>query len=552
MKKNTLFAALLAAAICAMPLAGCDSEAPDGKPFEIENYATELPESMSVSSRFREIPAFTTMQTIHMRLRSLMNNPEMALEYGTGENEDNCRLYSMKREAAATGWYASISVYSGSSPYLILTTLTDSSDYVYQIAWPTGELLLEETFTSAPDLTTGGGYYETESGESVRWYGLTYYPEDGEPQAFYTAYADGAWKKLSEKDIYGEDEGYKVGDSLGVVKTPLADPVTYPDYIYKDYGYVREGSSYAYKYTFYKGNDKLDSVTVFNGAVCGVVGHYFYYYDQTPVSMDSESGYNVEIVESGSSSQKLNTTLRRYDFVNGKDEKVDLNYYFTPSGTLYNKKTNDFDRILVHAYKENNGVTIVSQSSPQYTMILDDEAHLSFDLTAKNVSTPFYQLSEDRFLMGRTIVDKDLNTVVQLPNSSFSVWKEQSLMITSDYSGYIAVDYDGKVALAGMNGIWGVCGNHIIAYNKEGVAAAFSKAVPEGKTMIEITGNKDTVYINDLLYVQTENNIVFYDMEGKQIGEFEGALSGTDPVMYDGKYFFSANDGTEYVTLLFK
>ncbi len=586
MKKTAILATVLAAALCIAPLAACGensgsaSVAVDGKPFNMADYAIELPESSTVpNGNFAEIPAFKSVQALDVQLERISwsgygdgSSMECAKERGTDENNGKWRLYNLKNSQSLTEWYSSISTVSD-SPFLVLES-AESEPTTYRLAYPTGEMVTSATFDSR-SFSTSNGYY-TVDGTSKRYYSVTYQTNTSEETA-YVAFVDGAWKKLTEADIQPQQtsDDYQVGEFLGVVKTPLVeingDEEDYPDYIYKDYSYTAEGeSSSAINYTLYKGSEKLDSMMVFGGTsnVLGVVGKYFYYYESRPVSAEANSGYNFETSAYGQT-EKYNMILHRYSITEKKDEVVNTNYIFMVgrnSGTLYNYSTNDFDRIVVTAYPKTNGVAIVSSGAPTYTLILDEDARVSFDMTGKNVSSRFYKLSDDRYFTGRTILDKESNTVATIPYSNATIWEEQSLILCGNYSNFIAVDYDGKVAIVGdtsnaQNIV--VCGNSIVVtkYNYDRVV--YSKSSPNGKTLDEIMGGTDYSTFDNcpLIYTTAEQNdtytISFYNFIGTKVGEFKTANNNafsryTSPITCGGKYYFSATDeDSKPVTLVF-
>lgn len=584
MKKQVALAVILAAALCIAPLAACaEQKDPAGKAFNMADYVTELPDSLTAESYFQSTPDFASVKRIDGLKLQWFNdynyNYPVAEERGTGENNGLSRLYSLKEEKAVSGWYNRI--LTSHTPFLILLKQDDSSDgsysNVFQIATPAGRVFPSEPlpyeYYNSLDLS-GGGYYDPDIGDMrLQWYGISYTAADGVVQTEYVGYANGEWKDLSAEDVgltSSSSSGiYQPGDTLGIPKTPLADPDTYPNYIYKDYSYTREGNNGAYRFTFYKGESKLGSVTVFGGLMLGVVGKYFYYYEAEAVSAVAENGYNVEYAE-GYSTQKANMTLCRYDFTSGKTEKVERNYFYATSGSsssmiasaLYNKRTNDFDHLTVRAFQKTDGVAVVSDVSPCYTFILDDEALISFDLTAKSISSSsFYQLSEERFLSGTTILDKEMNTVAHLPsyNNSPKVWKAQSLILVSAASSEcFAVDYNGKVVIAGISSLNSciISGGNLVAKGQSGETLVFSKTAPTGKTLNEVIGAEKSAFIssaNGLLFIGDDNVYIFYSCGGKKIGEFTGYVNVSSGAAYGAKYFCTATDENgEPVTLIFQ
>lgn len=578
MKKTAILATAMAAALCLAPLAACGGGAEpgvkvDGKAFNLADYVTELPESRTVEG-LTQIPKISSMKKLDLRLSffSSTNYGEpigVARQYGTGDNDGKYCLYDLGKGQSLSGWYTNITTIS-SSPFLGLATGSSDTDATLHIAYPTGELVTSSTFTSEDtyDISTDYGTYYAD-GESARYYSVTY-PTGSSTATAYVAYKDGAWKKLTESDINAQPStgGYEVGDTLGIVKTPLVewnggDEEDYPDYLYKDYSFRAEGSSQTTKITLYKGEEAQDSLFLFGGqsVVLGVVGKYFYYYDRQPVSTEAKSGYNVEIT-SYNTVEKYNMTLHRYDFVEGEDETVESDYIFGVSSSnaaLYNKNAKDFDRLVVNAYKKANGVAVLSSGAPVYTVILDDEAKVSFDLTGKDVSGAFYQLSSTRFLSGSTIMDAEMNTVVALPSSYSSssasslVWEGQSLILCSTSSGIIAVDYDGTVKIAGIQSMSGVCDNTILGSNKNGESALFSKNDPTGTTLASKLGSNYSSLGRGLYYTSEDGTYTFYNCLGTKVGEFAAYSYLGNPTAYGEKYYLSTNDvDYNYVTLLFE
>ncbi len=586
MKKQVALAAALAAALCIAPLAACaEQNDPAGKSFDMADYAAELPDTLTAESYFRSVPDFSSVKRLdglNLQLfKGASCNYPVAKEFGTGENSDRCRLYSLTEEKAVSGWYDEISISQG--PFLVLLKQEENaeggpSSTLFQLATPTGKIFPSEPlpYSSYGSLTLSGNrYYDPESGQSRYDYTISCPTADGIMQTEHVLYENGAWKDLSAEDSGKAENGgaYQPGDTLVIPKTPLADPDVYPNYIYKDYSYTREGNSSSYyQYIFYKGEEKVGSATVFGGMTLGVVGKYFYYYETEAVSANAEKGYNVEYA-GGYSAQKANMTLCRYDFTSDKTEKVERNYLYTlasssyglTSSALYNRRTNDFDRLTVRAYQKTDGVAIVSNVSPCHTFILDDEALVSLDLAEKNISSPsFYRLSGERFLSGTTIFDKEMNTVAVVPNyNNYSpkVWKAESLILArADLMNYIAVDYDGKVVIAGMNasdmGDCVISGGNLAMEGENGEILVFSKTAPTGKRLHEVIGLEKNVLIssaNGLLFTETGNGYTFYSFNGKKIGEFTGDTDLSSGVAYGAKYFCTATDEKgETVTLIFQ
>lgn len=590
MKKAAILATVLAAALCVAPLAACGEDNGeveiDGKPFNMADYATEIPESMTIhSGSHQEIPEFKSVRTLDVQFdsfgmdSSISSKLEVAKEFGKNENDGKYGLFNLKSGQSAKEWYSSISAVSYSSPFIVLENAGSTSDgeglNSYRLAYPTGELVTSATFGSQYFQTSTEDYYVDNTHYTC--YCVTYQTEAGEETAR-IAYEKGAWKKMTEADLHPQQtsDSYQVGDSLGVAKTPLVevngDEEDYPDYIYKDYSYSREGNSSAYTYTLYKGDEKLDSMVVFGQQILGVIGKYFYYYEARPVSADAVSGYNCEMSGSyGSSSygsvEKYDMILHRFDITNSENEVVDTDYIFSASGALYNHSTNDFDRLVVSAYRKVDGVAVISGSAPVYSLILDDDACVSFNLTGKSISPTFYKLSDDRYFTGNVsrsvILDGECNTVAILPSYNVSVWEEQSLILCNNSNEYFAVDYDGKVAIAGMGSTWGIgiCGNGIVATNQNSERAVFSKSAPNGKTIDEIIGDYSFVSGGAVLYtcssVDDAWNISFYNAIGTKVGDFKARstepFQSSTPVTCGGKYYYSALDeNNKQVTLLFE
>lgn len=573
MKKQFAMAAVLTAALCIAPLAACDGTDPKGKPFEMADYALELPISFTTEYRMENVAEYASVKQIDgLRLSGLSSyyghEYSVAVECGTGENSGLIRLYSLKEERAVSDeWYASYQDYNN-GPFLLLACETGEG---YRLATPTGEIFPAQPIRQS-DLSFAEGTYSPEPTRVAPWYSVTYPMENGSTQTKYIGYDQNEWKNLTEANVKQENagSGYKPGDTLGLSKTPICNLSAHPNYLYKDYSYVSEGSGDTYCYTFYRGEEKIGSVTVFGDAELGVLGQYFYYYSITAVSANAERGYNVEITQ-GSTTYKADLTLYRFNFTNGKNEKVESNYFFMPissSAMLYNNRTNDFDRMAVAAYKKTDGVAVVSEYAPQYTFILDENAHISLDLTAKNAAYTFYRLSDDRFLSGYTIFDKEMNTVAQLPDYREPiVWKEQSLILASlSYSSYLAVDYNGKVVLAGLGRVTEsgafISGGNLVARGQDGEMLVFSGSAPGGKTLQAAIGaGKDaSVYsAHGLLYTLEETDsyvphYTFYNCSGTKLGEFHCSFQDVSyGTYYRGKYFCTATDEEgNYLTLLFK
>lgn len=581
MKKKAIFATALAAVLCMAPLAACGKSSGasigsvkvDGKPFNMADYATELSESVTIpNGTYSEIPEFKTMQRLDMQLYSISsyygNGVEVAREVGKDENNGKYRLYNLKNEQSIGNWYTSISTID-SSPFILLTD-SDGGATTYRIAYPTGEAVTQTAFEYQSDFSTNNGIYYVD-GAGNQYYSLTY-STDYSTETVYIAYKDGAWKKLTATDVNAQQTtgGYQVGDTLGIAKTPLVelngDEEDYPDYIYKNYSYSAEGSSSAAKYTLYKDNTEKGSVTVFGGesSVLGLIGKYFYYYENQPVDTMAKDGYNF-VSSSSYGTTKANMILHRFYIETGRDEVVNSNYIFVRSGSgsaLYNYTTNDFDRIVVAAYKKVDGVAITSREvpAPVFTVILDENARISFDMTGKSVSSKFYQLNDNRYLSGRTILDKEMNTIAILPDyTSPVVWEEQKLILCRASNEYFAIDYDGKVTIAGMRSISGICGNSIISTDQNGETAVFSKRSPNGKTMKEIMGDQSYSTSNSsLLYVYENGMFTFYNRLGTKIDDFESVNGYLNSwISYGGKYFYTVtvqgeNGYYDYVTLLFE
>lgn len=569
MKAKAVLAATLAAALCAAPLAACNQGAGpvkvNGEPFELTDYATALPES----SQPTKLAELKSMQTLDVLLTSLSwsgnsgESVQVARETGSGENAGKSRLFDLKSGTSFSEWYSDIDLVRSNAPFLLLTT----AEGKYKIAYPTGEVITSTLFDNLYNFQTEWGYFP--EGVAETYYALTYM-EGTTETTVYVGFVNGEWKKLTAADVGGQGSGeYEVGDDLGVVKSPLAeanvgDADLYPDYVYKDYSFSSEGDRSAMTFTLYKGDEKLDSLTVFGGtdSVLGVVGSSFYYYERQAVSTDAKSGYNYEYPY-GSSVEKYNMILHRYDFLKGKDSVVKTDYVFVTGSALYNRKTNDFDRLAVTAYRMKDGVAVASRGASEYRFILDEDARISSDMTGKNFSANFYRLSDDRYLSGRTIFDGEMNTVATLPTGSTpTVWEEQSLIcFSASGSGYLAVDYDGKVAIAGLNSIRGVCGDSIVGTDREGTTALFSKNSPNGKKLSEVIGA--TVGYSQLsgtpLYysVNYDTSVyTFYNTLGSEIGTFTaGSVSSLSSTVlsFGGNYYCSLpNASGSYVTLLFK
>ncbi len=578
MKKAAILATVLAAALCAAPLAACDEEgaapivsAPhavtvDGKAFNAADYALALPANKTTGGEYYgQIPEFKTMQKLSLQLSAMSydgNTLDVAKEVGTGENAGKYRLYDLRNAKSLEGWYSRISTFNY-TPFIYLES-EENDDTTYLVAYPTGELVTTKAFDNLDSFSPNSGSIRIEN-RYVQYYSLTYATTDTALETVYVGYVDGAWKKLTEAEVHPQASGYEIGDVL-LTKTPLLNLDTYPDYIYKDYSASAEGNSdgSVIKYTLYKNDQALNSITVYNNNALGMIGKYFYYYEMQAVNQDATSGYNVE-----SSYGKANAVLHRFNIVENKDEVVDADYFFerqysSNSLTLYNKTANDADKLVVSAYQEVNGVALVSDFAPRYTLVIDDEAKVSADLTGKGISSSLYRLSDNRYLSGNIILDKNLSMVASLPSSNLCVWEEQSLIFcegnlsSTAEPKLFAVDFDGKVVMAGMQywrGTYGVvCGDGFLTSNRDGDLAVFSKSTPTGKTLEEILGVEEYGTLGDiLLYVNAEGTYTFYTIAGKEIGEFEGNVSGSSAILCGGNGYVSATDSEgNAVTLLFK
>ena len=136
MKKTAILATALAAALCLAPLAACGDASGsgatsveiDGKPFNMADYAVELPENMMIpNNSYREIPAFKSFRKLNVQLYSLSwygsedgSSMEFAQEVGKDTNSGKYRLFNLKTEQSLTEWYSSISLVSSGSPFIVL------------------------------------------------------------------------------------------------------------------------------------------------------------------------------------------------------------------------------------------------------------------------------------------------------------------------------------------------------------------------------------------------------------------------------------------------
>lgn len=571
MKKSTVLATFLIASLCVAPLAGCgngDDVEIDGEKFVLANYAMELPAAKTLTS----YAEYSSAVMKNFRIEAIGSTPsepyEIARVRGKDANSGKYALYNLKRDSVVSDYYDAVSQLSSSPFYLLRSDETGE----YRIASPTGGLIVDRAFDSN-SFRTGSSYYYNAKGERITYYYLGYpdNTETGMTQVYCTYDSEAKeWIDLTEEEIEQTQSGYELGDTLGLTKIPLADKTEYPGYTYSDYSYTREGSSYtAQKFTFYRENEELDSVTVYNGSELGVLGHYFYYYKIDAVSSDATTGYNVEIVGSSGSSMKANFTLCRYDFVNGDFDEVDTDYVLGVNGSytrLYSNTSQDFDMALAQVYKKTDGVAVISEVARSYLLIFDAEMDVSFNLTSKSSSgstrsLEFYRLSDNRFLMGSSIIDENMNVLVQFPSSSVSVWKEQNLVMfyDSNMSTYYLADFDGKIVVkdistSGSSPI--AFGANLLAYNKDGDRAVFSKSNPTGKLLSDIISHGDDETIGTSyqgLLVKTSGDVqTFYNYSGKEVGSLTG-FNRYSSFSYAGRLYYTGTDesGAD-ATLIFK
>lgn len=358
--------------------------------------------------------------------------------------------------------------------YFVLATERTGQTDTYRYLSPDGQAIALQGNPAPSDLTWSVINKYRDEDDTTRYFiGIKYTYTTGtgtnakansvEKFYCYSVDKDGeiAWESVEEEDTETPvDSDYKAGAQFGIERVNLAEVMSdceeYPESNYDGIEFTYEGDDENGKYTFYKDDKLISSVTV-EGEVF-FVGNYLYYYSVEPVSFEATRGYNV--VTQGISITgdvyeiKENYTLHRFNFVKGgKVKEVDFDYIVTyAEGPLYNYTDKAFDKLTAIAYKKVNGVVVISENTKEYSLVLDDKLNVVADLTATNLSDlEVYKLKDGRYLAGEYILDDGLNTVAEL--NSPTVWVEKELIATGVYDEYahtdktVFVDFDGKVVI---------------------------------------------------------------------------------------------------------
>lgn len=568
MKKAKIVAAVvLAAAVGTTTLvAACGSDKDvKGKEFNISDYAHALDseyakgERYDYSSQVNANDAYTKLtKKNYKHVETFSNTNYVKVTVKHEDSADTYTLYDVKGDKELVTGCSSISNKSVNGYYnfqCFIIGKNNNDKTEFQLVGPDGsiynkKLTSEEIGTI--DFERVNSYYD-EDKNLLEFFKMTYkdYDDEGEFKdvEVYFCYSKDTDGVVSFKEVKEEDteepasSDYAAGTQLGLIKIDLGNSDYFPGNNLEGYKATVEGI-YSKTYTLYKDSTTVGSFTIENGEAVGWAGNYVYYYEVEAVDADATSGYNYEEVSQYGAVKKANYTYYRLDFVNnGEPEEVKTNYIITDLGTaLYNYSTKTYDKIYVSkAYKKVNGVVVVNDTSKIYSLVLDDEFHVSADLSGKNIGNPsnVYKLKDNRYLSGNCILDGELNTVTQLESYGY-VWEDQKLVVGTVEDDYgrdntIFVDYDGKVVIEPSYGQLSVYGD--VAYSSNGKfysaknpsGIKLDKLVKADKTkgetvsrragyILKYTPVEKEVTIDSYTQTVTSYTVTFYDYTGKQLG----------------------------------
>lgn len=503
MKKTALAlsaALTLSAALAAF--AGCS-----GQTFNVRDYAR--PAGSAEISELNEYAAYTTAQTIE----GATDLSSLAGALFSVSTADGYRLYS-----AAAGSYVNSVHYTNISligPSVIALTSNMTSGVTYSYCAPTGSMLVEN-LTAPATFTTVSGYLRSGSPKTT-FYKMTYRVDEtaiNETVRYFTYAAetvggDRVWHEYSADDLRISGEPTS-GDTLNMLESEASSltsalrPATLNGYALAA---VEAGSS-TVCYVFRNG-DQTGSFAINNGALLGYIGEYIYYYEMTEVDPGATGGYNV-VYSMGIAELKYNVEYYRYNVLKDNVSRIESDYYILPDGSglqpLYNYAEQDYDAAYTQAYLFRNGVATVtldvastgSTGSVLYSVVLNKDLKLEYDATQQPIDiTTISQLADNRYGAhgvngGYYLIDADMNVLAYADATDIAVYPSLGLITGSVNGNYLAIDFDGKVALGARYSSLTFYGGYAATSIDGGDTVIVSKAVPDGQSLTYLTDASET------------------------------------------------------------
>ncbi|MBD5632374.1 MAG: hypothetical protein HDP34_04015 [Clostridia bacterium] len=254
------------------------------------------------------------------------------------------------------------------------------------------------------------------------------------------------YKKVNENDISLSAPAHLVGGDLSGL---------YHDFYSYDAEKPVEGEITEYQYgilgnnvSFYHNGEKSGEINMLNSKELALMGNYFYYYTLLPVSSLAKKGYNYVVLQDGFSSTvefKYKYQLYRYDITKNKTKKINLDAVILKIVDLYNYTAKSYDAGVVYGYQMIDGVAY--SDADEFCYLTDKNLKAVFDCTLLGISNmTIYNLGNDKFLVGKYIVDANFNVLNKNVAASAFYYNEKLFsFISNGYYGFM--DLNGQVVV---------------------------------------------------------------------------------------------------------